>query len=100
MQRSLLRARSRSCPERASHSGSRVSTGGAGDHTTAGSSAPPCYVRGMDAGMNTADYDARLEGLDANERAMLEETKRQGKASASRLRHVTKSPKTGRPLEY
>lgn len=50
--------------------------------------------------MDTADYQARLEHLDANERAMLEETKRQGKASASTLRHVTKSTKTGRQLEY
>lgn len=50
--------------------------------------------------MERAEYEALVVGLGSNERAMLEETRRLGKASASSLRHVTKGPKTGKPLAY
>ncbi len=50
--------------------------------------------------MNRDDYEAFISCLGANERAILEETRRLGMATASMVRHVTKSPNTGAPLEY
>jgi len=50
--------------------------------------------------MDKADYDTLVEGLGPNERRMLEETRRLGKATASDLRPVTRSPKTGKQLAY
>lgn len=51
--------------------------------------------------MTESDYDKTVAGLQRNDRAMLEEMRRAGGASsASDLRHVTVSPKTGKPLEY
>jgi hypothetical protein len=50
--------------------------------------------------MDKPDYDALIESLGPNEQAMLTETRRRGKATASDLRPVTRSPKTGKPLAY
>src|SRR4051794_30951862 len=50
--------------------------------------------------MEEAAYNDLIESLPDNERAMLVETKRLGKATATVLRPVTKSPTTGEPLAY
>jgi hypothetical protein len=50
--------------------------------------------------MNQPDYDALVQGLGTNERAILDEMRRRGKASAPDLRPVTRGPKTGLPLAY
>jgi hypothetical protein len=50
--------------------------------------------------MEEAEYQALVDSLPENERAMLDEMKRLGKATAPMLRPVTKSPTTGLPLAY
>jgi hypothetical protein len=51
--------------------------------------------------MTESEYDNIVARLQQNDRAMLEEMRRlRGASSASELRHVTRSPKTGKPLEY
>lgn len=50
--------------------------------------------------MDVAEYESLVASLGDNERAMLAEIKRVGKATAPELRHVTKSPTTGAPLAY
>jgi sugar-specific transcriptional regulator TrmB len=50
--------------------------------------------------MTKDDYKTLVEKLDRNDRAMLEEAKRLGTATASDLRPVTRAPKTGKPMEY
>jgi hypothetical protein len=50
--------------------------------------------------MDKPQYDALVNSLGANERKMLEATRGLGKATASDLRPVTKSPNTGKPLAY
>lgn len=50
--------------------------------------------------MDVAEYESLVASLGENERAMLAEIKRVGKATAPELRHVTKSPTTGAPLAY
>lgn len=50
--------------------------------------------------MNDSDYNALVGRLHANERAMLAEAQRLGRASVAELRPVTKGPKTGKPMAY
>lgn len=50
--------------------------------------------------MDVAEYESLVASLGDNERAMLAEIRRAGKATAPELRHVTKSPTTGAPLAY
>jgi len=50
--------------------------------------------------MTKDDYDALVERLDPNDRAMLAATKSLGEAAVSDLRPVTLGRKTGRPMEY
>ena len=50
--------------------------------------------------MDQPDYDALVGRIGTNERAMLEETRRRGKATVSQMRPVTKGAKTGLPLAY
>lgn len=50
--------------------------------------------------MTKDDYDALVERLDPNDRAMLAETQRLGTATVSALRPVTRGRKTGKPMEY
>src|SRR4051812_12819654 len=50
--------------------------------------------------MNKVEYEALVETLDPNDRAILNETKRLGDATVAMLRPVTKSPSTGEPLAY
>lgn len=50
--------------------------------------------------MTQDEHDAVVASLGDNERAILEETRRFGKASARLLKPVTKAPKTGLPMEY
>jgi hypothetical protein len=50
--------------------------------------------------MTQSEYDALVERLDPNDRAMLAEAKRLGTATVSELRPVTRGPKTGKPMEY
>jgi hypothetical protein len=51
--------------------------------------------------MTETEYKEIVASLQANDRAMLEEMRRvRGASSASELRHVTRGPKTGKPLEY
>ena len=50
--------------------------------------------------MEKTEYEGLVAGLGENERAILEEARRRGKASVRLLRPVTKSPSTGAPLAY
>ncbi len=50
--------------------------------------------------MLQSDYVALVERLGRNERAILDETRRLGKASAPELRPVTRGTKTGLPMAY
>ena len=50
--------------------------------------------------MNQTEYDALVGGMGKNERAIVEEMRRRGKATAPDLRPVTIGPKTGLPLAY
>jgi hypothetical protein len=50
--------------------------------------------------MDETDYDALINDLSANERAILDEAKRHGTATVAMLRPVTTSPTTGKPLAY
>lgn len=50
--------------------------------------------------MDRGEYEALVERLPRNERAMLEETRRLGTATATDLRPVTIAPKTGEPMAY
>lgn len=50
--------------------------------------------------MKRSDYDVLVQGLGRNERAILDEARRRGKARVSEMRPVTIGPKTGLPLAY
>ena len=50
--------------------------------------------------MDQAEYNELVESLGDNEREMLREARRRGRATVAQLRPVTKSPTTGLPLAY
>jgi hypothetical protein len=50
--------------------------------------------------MTRDEYEALIAKLDPNDHAILAEIKRLGRATMSGVRHVTRAPKTGKPMEY